>query len=319
MVITGGTPGSAGEPTAAPDVRHVVAVPTHGLARSRAWRLRGWPRCPPCIYPRGMPPERPADSGERTDPGTGGTKTPAREPTVHGVGAAPTQEAPAAPVIAVAPTRERTVLGVGAPAPATPTTAKEHRAVAPSVPEPPPEDGWEGPGEQQKPETDAARALDRSLPIQLVTTKAKEVAVAPPPSEASLAAAGVPRRRARWPLVVFALAAAACALYAMRARVPWLQAMLERSGMITAPATDAPIATAAAAPTVTASVTATVPVLPAPSVSASASASATGNASASGSTAASAKPSASTAPARKPVRPAGARSSATDKGPDNSY
>lgn len=161
---------------------------------------------------------------ERTNPGTGGTKTPAREPTVLGVGAPRAPEAPAAPIIAVAPMeRERTVLGVGMQAPA---------------PEP------------LKPEQAAeAHLLDRSLPIELVASKAKAQAQPPPepkpppepepgpelkpptpePSEASLAAAGVPRRRGRvWPVIFLLLVGGACAAYALRARIPWLNAMIER-------------------------------------------------------------------------------------------
>lgn len=154
-------------------------------------------------------------SRERTDPGTGGTKTPAREPTVLGVGAPQAQEAPAAPIIAVAPVaRERTVLGVGAPA---------------------------------APEPAAAPMLDRSVPIELVAAKSKptpepkrvaakpEVAApepkveAAPPSEASLVAAGVPRRRGKigWVLLLLLLAAGGSA-YAFRARIPWVNAMIAR-------------------------------------------------------------------------------------------
>ncbi|HEX8791240.1 MAG TPA: PilZ domain-containing protein [Polyangiaceae bacterium] len=150
-------------------------------------------------------------SRERTDPGTGGTKTPAREPTVMGVGAPQAQEAPAAPIIAVAPmAREKTVLGMGAP--------------EPSPPEPPVE----------------APMLDRSLPIELVATKPKRApepkppeptpkVEAPEPSEASLAAAGVPRRRGGigWVLLLLLLAAGGSA-YAFRARIPWVNAMIAR-------------------------------------------------------------------------------------------
>ncbi len=156
-------------------------------------------------------------SRERTNPGTGGTNTPAREPTVLGVGTPQAQEAPAAPIIAVATlARERTVLGVGAPAASEPA---------------------------------AAPMLDRSVPIELVAAKPKRAlpaeptpaaakpelpapeprAEAAPPSEASLVAAGVPRRRSRigWVLLLLLLAAGGSA-YAFRARIPWVNAMIAR-------------------------------------------------------------------------------------------
>jgi uncharacterized protein (TIGR02266 family) len=174
-------------------------------------------------------------SRERTEPGTGGTKTPAREPTVLGVGSAQTPLAPAAPIIAVAPTRERTVLGVG-----TPNLAPKPGATPagrPSVPEPPPEEDWEPAKEDQAAaELDALLAAEpeRSLPIELVTTRAK---VEPPaPSEASLVAAGVPRRRSRlWLAVLVVLLAAGCAAYFLRARIPWVQAVIDRASALITP------------------------------------------------------------------------------------
>jgi uncharacterized protein (TIGR02266 family) len=126
------------------------------------------------------------------------------------------------------PTRERTVLGVGwpqakpEPGPQVPTA----RAAMPSAPEPPPEDGWNAPSE---------------------TTKSK-VEVSRPPSEASLAAADLPGRRRRlWPAVLLVLVAAGCAAYFMRARIPWLRAVIEGgSGASTflAPSASTPVAPA---------------------------------------------------------------------------
>ncbi|HEX8796925.1 MAG TPA: hypothetical protein VF765_38500 [Polyangiaceae bacterium] len=129
-------------------------------------------------------------------------------------------------------TRERTVLGVGGPEPAPKPT--RGRAALPSVPEPPPEDGWESPSEEQAAANPESPAVpERSLPIELVTKRAE---VEPPvPSEASLVAAGLPRRRSRaWLAIVVVLLAAGCAAYFFRARIPWVRFVIERgSGLIT--------------------------------------------------------------------------------------
>lgn len=81
---------------------------------------------------------------------------------------------------------------------------------------------------------------ERSMPIELVTTKAK--VEAPLPSEASLAAAGLPRRRSRtWPALLVILLAAGGAAYFFRARIPWVRAAIERgSGLMAA---SQPVAT----------------------------------------------------------------------------
>lgn len=123
-----------------------------------------------------------------------------------GVGSPRTPEAPAAPVIAVVPTREKTVLGIGSPA--APMPRADPDEVRPASPP----------------------AIDRSLPIALVTTKAAS-APAAPPSETSLVAAGVPRRRGRrWPaIVLLILVGAGCGAYAMRARIPWLRPFIDRA------------------------------------------------------------------------------------------
>lgn len=212
---------------------------------------------------------------ERTEPGTGGTKTPAREATAHGVGNEQSPQAAAAPIIAVAPTRERTVLGVGAPEPG-PRRVK--RSAEPSIGEPPPEEGWESPSDDQAAaEPESPAAPERSLPIELVTTRAK---VDPPePSEASLVAAGMPRRRSRrWPAVLVVLLAAGCAAYFFRARIPWVQSTIDRaSRWITAsqPVSTPPPAPSAQpqapAPTPTMAPSATPSVSPAPVASASSS------------------------------------------------
>jgi uncharacterized protein (TIGR02266 family) len=169
---------------------------------------------------------------ERTEPGTGGAKTPAREPTVLGVGSAQTPQA-AAPIIAVAPTREKTVLGVGSPEAAPRRTIRRGE---PSLGVPPPEDGWESASDDRSAaEPESPPMPERSMPIELVTTKAK--VEAPLPSEASLVAAGVPRRRSRmWPAVLVVLLAAGCAAYFFRARIPWVRSMIERGSGLIAPA-----------------------------------------------------------------------------------
>lgn len=257
-------------------------------------------------------------SRERTEPGTGGAKTPAREPTVLGVGSAQTPQAAAAPIIAVAPAREKTVLGVGAPEAATPRTI--HRG-EPSLGVPPPEDGWESASDDQAAtEPESPPMPERSMPIELVTTKAK---VDPPaPSEASLVVAGVPRRRSRaWPAVLVILLAAGCAAYFFRARIPWVRTMLERSGLIAAsqPVTAPPPApspqplVAIPAPSAAPSASPSASSVPVASASALASAPAKSAPTASVSASATAKPAKKSAP-----KPPPAQSSAS-KAVDNPY
>lgn len=243
---------------------------------------------------------------ERTDPGTGGTKTPARERTVLGVGAPDTTEALAAPIIAVAATREKTVLGVG-----TPQAAVQER------------DGSEAaPRDAQLGEE--APLMERSVPIELTGARVKAEGAAlasaaatseapvPEPSEASLEAAGVPRRRARiWPVVLVVLVGAGCAAYAMRARVPWLRVMFERAAAAVgspapppAPAPAPPVSAVSAPASAPSPVITTTPSPPPPAPSTSTAPAA----------------SSSTAPAKKPpVRVPPARHGPGDKSADNPY
>ncbi len=250
---------------------------------------------------------------ERTDPGTGGTKTPAREPTVLGVGAPRAAEAQATPIIAVAPTRETTVLGVGAPE-------------EPDAPEAASRDARLG---------EEAPLLERSVPIELTAARVKAEAAAPAaaagaaseaapeaeaepkgapaaePSEASLAAAGVPRRRARvWPAVLLVLVGAGFAVYAMRARIPWLRVMIDRataamgSPQPPAPAPPALVSAISAPASAPSPVVTTTPSTPTPLASASASSAA----------------SSSTSPAKKPpVKAPVPRHGPGDKSADNPY
>jgi hypothetical protein len=135
-------------------------------------------------------------------------------------------DAPAKPILAVAPTRERTVLGVG-PAQVRPP-ARE-----PSGQEPPPE-GWDlpepsgapvvhevakpAPHAAPAPAPPAAPAPEPSLALDLVVAKR----AAKPFSEASLAAAGVPRPRGRgWLAALVVIALLAGGAYAERHRIPW--------------------------------------------------------------------------------------------------
>lgn len=152
------------------------------------------------------------------------------------------------------PARERTELGLGVPARAMPPSRER------SVQEPPPE-GWDvhdaatketvvpqivlqvGPARDETPSPDLAseRELPRvpgpeaSIALDLVARKKADVEPAVraadlPLSEASLTAAGVPRRRGGSWLLLFLLviAATATGLYVMRARVPWVQRLVER-------------------------------------------------------------------------------------------
>ena len=169
-------------------------------------------------------------SRERTEPGAGGDKAPTREKTLLGVSDKPA--VPASPIVSVAPVRERTVLGVGASAPTPVAPLARER----SVQEPPPE-GWdlpepqeplravEAPAAAEPPKAPVRPAPEASIALDLVHKKA-EPQPAPLPaqalSEASLAAAGVPRRRGRgWLVVLLLLAMAGSALWVMRHRVPW--------------------------------------------------------------------------------------------------
>src|SRR5271155_5449969 len=169
-------------------------------------------------------------SRERTEPGAGGDKAPARERTLLGVSDKPA--VPASPIVSVAPGRERTGLGVGATAPAPVAPPARER----SVQEPPPE-GWdlpepqdplravEAPGTPEPPKAPARPAPEASIALDLLHKKTEPQPAPQPPqalSEASLAAAGVPRRRGRaWIVVLLLLAMAGTALWVMRHRVPW--------------------------------------------------------------------------------------------------
>jgi uncharacterized protein (TIGR02266 family) len=168
--------------------------------------------------------ERLVDSGERTDPGTGGTKIPARERTMLGIGMAEKkEEAVARPIVGLAPTREKTILGMGMVAGLPPVNVGETAppaSASPETPQVPP-----------APDSDESLALDlvAKKPHVAVTEAAKEPELvpkepesSPPITEDSLSAAGLPRRRGRtWLVLLLLLAIAGGAVYVYRDRIPW--------------------------------------------------------------------------------------------------
>jgi hypothetical protein len=173
--------------------------------------------------------ERLVSSRERTEPGAGSNKPPSRERTVHGVGATEGGGAAAAPIVVIAPVeRERTVLGVGAPAAPSPKVPPAPASAPASAPQLPPDDAWEG---ADVPTSAPALAPERSIAIDLVARKPDAApdaegphadppprTEASPPSEASLVAAGVPRRRGgRWLALLVLFAAIGAGGYVMRA------------------------------------------------------------------------------------------------------
>jgi uncharacterized protein (TIGR02266 family) len=171
---------------------------------------------------------------EQTDPGTGGLKTPAHEPTMVGVGEGAVK-APLAvqPIVTVGYRRERTMLGVGVSAEPPEPHAQE---------EPPPE-GWDSAEPPQPSEPSLPLVLEQSVAIDLVARKSsvpppetteepapvkepetpeESVTEAKPISDESLAAAGVPRRRRwGWLVLLVVLALAGAAIYQYRGRIPW--------------------------------------------------------------------------------------------------
>ncbi|HEY8089323.1 MAG TPA: PilZ domain-containing protein [Polyangiaceae bacterium] len=240
--------------------------------------------------------ERLVASREPTEPGTGGTKVPARERTVLGVGRSEEPAAAAAPIIAVASMREKTVLGVGAPAaaPAAKPPAREPSGELPPV------EGWDAPesDEAQQGQAAPAPAQEPSIAIDLVAKKPERDVPQPEASETSLAAAEVPRRGGRgWLVVVVILAVAAGALYLNRDRIPQLRAWLGTS--TPAPAVPAPPASSVPPAPAVPPTTTTAPVPPA---SAPAVVSAVTSAPAPG-TSKSASPSRSAPPATPSKRP----------------
>jgi hypothetical protein len=161
--------------------------------------------------------------GMRTDPGVGGGKAVSRERTVLGTGASRQPPgAPVAPIVVLAPTREKTVLGV---APPVRTAALRPPAREISQQEPAPE-GWDLPPASTDAvsvpailESPRARASaqeqgrEPSIAIDLseLERSTRGLTVDPSVSEASLVAAGVPRRRGRGWLALLVLAVLAAA------------------------------------------------------------------------------------------------------------
>jgi hypothetical protein len=140
---------------------------------------------------------------ERTNRGTDGATTPAREPTRLGVGAGIRERAPTAaqPGVAALPSREKTVLGVGGlphPLPPPARTGFEKIAAVDRV--------------SRKPEP--LLTAERLQPVE--RRDRSEV------KEKSRLAADVPRRRRTvgWVLLVV-LVLAGGGVYEIRSRIPW--------------------------------------------------------------------------------------------------
>jgi Tfp pilus assembly protein PilZ len=185
---------------------------------------------------------------------------PARERTVLGVGLSQEPPPPAGPILRAAPGRERTVLGVGAASVPMEVPAV-HEAVTKEtvVPQLVVQVGQahhEAPRPAPAAEPQLPPAREASIPMDLVARKQPEVAndTTPtrddvrsqvrdepavraadlPPSEASLAAAGVPRRRGRrWlPFFLLVIALAVGGLYVLRGRIPWVQRLVAAAGRV---------------------------------------------------------------------------------------
>lgn len=197
--------------------------------------------------------ERLVDTRERTSPGAGAAKMPARERTMLGIGLTEqAAEAPATPIIAVAPKRERTIVGVGIdsatpPAPieplapvVPPAPVEPERPVPSAAPMPHALPSFEVQTPLDAPEPARAPELDMSIALDLIAKKPQEPKEAKEPREAKeekereepeeqepfserlLVAAGVPRRRAwRWVVFLMVLVVAGGGVYLERHRIPW--------------------------------------------------------------------------------------------------
>ncbi len=286
---------------------------------------------------------------ESTDPGTGGSKAPPRERTVMGVGKSEEQAVAATPIVAAAPARERTQLGIGsspAVAPEAPAGRGEmsipielvaHKKTETEMPtrvvEVPrigrerseQELDWELPAPEPEPRSEPKPQL-KPEPKPEPKPSPRPAVVEAPPSEASLAEAGVPRRRSGTWIMLLLLLAIGGVGYAYRSRI-MLAAFptAQPQPTVAMPASALPPAILSVAPSVT---SATPPPSAAPSASVAPSASIAPSASVSVATrpnaSASAAASASaSAKARKPTLPpatgsASARRPATPSG-DNPY
>ena len=122
------------------------------------------------------------ETRERTDPGTGAPKMPAREPTMVGMGVGVPEKAPlaAVPIVAVAPKRERTMLGVGLVADPPPPVEPQLPPTAPvSSPQvEPPADGWDPPA---SPEPSEPLVIEPSIAIELVAKRPDPLTPPPEP------------------------------------------------------------------------------------------------------------------------------------------
>jgi uncharacterized protein (TIGR02266 family) len=252
---------------------------------------------------------------EATDPGTGGSKVPARERTVLGVGKSDEHALAATPIVAAAPARERTQLGIGVAEPAAAregsipielvaqkkgeTELPTRRVEVPRIPEREPSElEWEFvPKPEAKAEPKPERRQEPTSEPKLESKPAsKRAAVEAPPSEASLAEAGVPRRRGgTWVMLLLLLAIGGVG-YAFRSRImlaafpPAPQQPVAATSASAPPPATASVAASVTSATPPPSVAPSASNAPLPSASASAASSSAPRASASASASASAKP-----------------------------
>jgi uncharacterized protein (TIGR02266 family) len=257
---------------------------------------------------------------EATDPGTGGSKVPARERTVLGVGKSDEHALAATPIVAAAPARERTQLGIGSAEPAAAregsipielvaqkkgeTELPTRRVQVPHIEREASELEWEfvpkpEPQPEAKPERKQEPTSERK-PESKPESKPvpKSVAVEPPPSEASLAEAGLPRRRGgTWVMLLLLLAIGGVG-YAFRSRI-MLAAFppAPQKPMAATPAPAPPPATVSVAASVTSAA-------PPPSVAPSASTAPLPSASASTASSSALSASSSAKPRKPPAVPA---------------
>jgi uncharacterized protein (TIGR02266 family) len=276
-------------------------------------------------------------SREPTEPGTGGSRTPSRERTVLGVGISAQSAVAATPIVTTAPAREKTQLGVGGLAAVAPVklAAEPSEPVAREVSIP-----LElVPAKQIETESVDAEAEVPTRRVEITPIEPKPEAEAAPLSDASLAEAGIPRRRGRAWIAILLLLAIGGAGYAFRSRIPYatlLRALRQPQPAAPTPAPPPPtisvvpsVTSAAPPPSVVPSVTsATPPPSVAPSGSVTTRPSATASAAVSSAPTASASPGAATSarprppPASGSAAPSAASAAPRHSGPlsvDNPY
>jgi uncharacterized protein (TIGR02266 family) len=213
-------------------------------------------------------------SREATDPGTGGSKTLSRERTVLGVGKAEEQAVAAAPIVTAAPARERTQLGIGGATAVAPEASIPIELVAKKIEKEVPTRRVEVPRiERESSELDwdlvpkaeaepkpELKPVSRPQPNPVL----KPAAVEAPPSETSLAEAGVPRRRDGLWIILLLLVAIGGVGYVFRSRMMLAAFPTAPPQPVTATPTSAPTPASVSAAS---SVTSAAPPNAAPSAS----------------------------------------------------